>query len=137
SKEKSQMRIRQDSTAVSVARAHVEAWSHHDWEKARKSLAADGHVTVTTPPPVMAPTDTIGSDQYMEGLKKFAQGIVPGSVQVISSLGDERNALLMLTVKAAFAPGAPPVTLPAARLYLLDEDNKIKVEQVVFFAAPE
>jgi hypothetical protein len=26
------------------------------------------------------------------------------------------------------------VTLPAARLYLLDEDKKIKAEQVIFFA---
>jgi hypothetical protein len=30
--------------------------------------------------------------------------------------------------------GAEPVTLPAARLYLLDEDDKIKAEQVIFFA---
>jgi len=29
------------------------------------------------------------------------------------------------------------VTLPAARLYLLDEDDKIKVEQVVIYAASD
>ena len=28
----------QESGAVRIARAHVEAWSHHDWETARKSL---------------------------------------------------------------------------------------------------
>jgi len=28
------------------------------------------------------------------------------------------------------------VTLPAARLYLLDEDEKIEAEQIIFFAAP-
>jgi len=28
------------------------------------------------------------------------------------------------------------VTLPAARLYLLDEDDKMKAEQIIFFAAP-
>jgi hypothetical protein len=41
--------------------------------------------------------------------------------------------LLMLTVQAGFGPGGAPVPLPAARLYLLDEEGKIKVEQVVFF----
>ena len=53
---------------------------------------------------------------------------------MIASVGDERNALLMLTVEADFGGG--PLTLPAARLYLLDEDDKIKVEQVLFFAVP-
>jgi hypothetical protein len=28
------------------------------------------------------------------------------------------------------------MTLPAARLYLFDEDDKIKAEQIVFFAVP-
>jgi hypothetical protein len=27
--------------------------------------------------------------------------------------------------------------LPAARLYLLDDDSKIKSEQVIFFGSPE
>jgi hypothetical protein len=39
----------------------------------------------------------------------------------------------MLTVKAAFGPNGAKVTVPAARLYLLDENKKIKVEQVIFF----
>jgi hypothetical protein len=29
-----------------------------------------------------------------------------------------------------------PMTLPAARLYLLDENDKIKVEQVIFYVVP-
>ena len=70
----------------------------------------------------------------MRGLIEFAQAVVPGSQRVIASVGDERNALLMLTVEADFGGG--PVTLPAARLYLLDEGDKIKAEQVVFFAVP-
>ena len=53
---------------------------------------------------------------------------------MIASVGNEQTALLMLTVEAEF--GAGPVTLPAARLYLLDEDEKIKAEQMIFFAAP-
>jgi hypothetical protein len=28
------------------------------------------------------------------------------------------------------------MTLPAARLYLLDENDKIKVEQVIFYVVP-
>jgi hypothetical protein len=33
----------------------------------------------------------------------------------------------------ALGPSGAKVTLPAARLYLLDEDKKIKVEQAIFF----
>jgi hypothetical protein len=54
---------------------------------------------------------------------------------VIASVGDERNALLMLTVDADLPGGR--ATLPAARLYLLDENNKIKAEQVIFYAAQD
>jgi hypothetical protein len=39
----------------------------------------------------------------------------------------------MLTVEADF--GAGQATLPGARLYLLDDDNKIKTEHVIFYAA--
>jgi hypothetical protein len=45
------MPIRQASTAVAVAWAHVEAWSSHDFDKARKSLVADVRVTATTTQP--------------------------------------------------------------------------------------
>jgi len=129
------MSINEKSPAVNLARAHVEAWSHHNWDKARQSLAADVHVTVTTTQPIMTATDTTGIDAYMDGLIKFAQAVVPGSARVIASVGDERNALLMVTVQAALGPGGAQVPLSAARLYLLDEHNKIKAEQVVFFVA--
>ena len=82
----------------------------------------------------MPTTDLIGVDDYMRGLIEFAQAVVPGSQRVLASVGDERNALLMLTAEADF--GGSPVTLHAARLYLLDEDDKITEEQVVFFAVP-
>jgi hypothetical protein len=127
----------QQSPAVTVARGHVEAWSNHDFDEARRSLAVDVHVTATTTQPIMPGTNLTGIDNYMDGLIKFAQAVVPGSARVVASVGDDRNALLMLTVKAAFGPSGSNVTLPAARLYLLDEDNKIKAEQVVFFATPE
>ena len=130
------MPISKESPAVAIARAHVEAWSNQDFDRARNSLAPDVHVTVTTCQPVMAPTDTTGVDVYMDGLIKFAQAVVPGSLRVIDSLGDERNALLLLTMKAAFDPSGPKFTLTASRLYLLDENDKIKVEQVIFFVTP-
>src|SRR5919201_6205760 len=110
------MTLRSDSPAVAVARAHAEAWSNHDWEGARRSLAPDVHVQATSTQPMMAPTDLTGIDDYMDGLVKFAQAVVPGSARVIASLGDERNSLILLTVKAAFGPGGAVVTLPAARL---------------------
>src|SRR5262249_5572543 len=127
----------QEPPPLTAAPPPREAWSNHDWEKARQSLPADLHITATTTQQIMAPTDLKGIDNYMDGLTKFAGAVVPGSVHVIASVGDERNALLMLTVKAAFGPGGSAVTLPAARLYLLDENGKIKVEQVVFYAAPQ
>jgi SnoaL-like domain len=129
-----QTSVRPDSPAVAVARAHVEAWSTHDFDSARAGLAAGVHVTATSTQPTMPTTDSTGVDDYMRGLIAFAGAVVPGSARVLASIGDERNALLMLTVEADF--GAGPVTLPAARLYLLDEDDKIKAEQVVFFTAP-
>jgi hypothetical protein len=37
------MSVRKESSAVTVACSHVEAWSHHDWDKARERLAPDVH----------------------------------------------------------------------------------------------
>ena len=41
------MSSQQESTAVAVARAHVEAWGSHEYENARTSLAPDVRVVVT------------------------------------------------------------------------------------------
>jgi hypothetical protein len=129
------MSAQHESPAVAIARAHVEAWSNHDFDTARKGLAPDVKVTATTTLPIMPATDLTGADDYMIGLTQFAQAVVPGSLRVIASVGDERNALLMLTVEADLA--GRRATLPAARLYLLDDDGKIKAEQVVFYAAQD
>ena len=131
------MSIDQESSAVALARAHAEAWSNHDWDTARKMLAPDVHVTATSTQPIMNPTDLTGIDDYMDGLIKFAQAVEPGSARVIASVGDARNSLILLTVRAAFGPDGQKVTLPAARLALFDENQKIKKEQVVFFAVPD
>ena len=121
------------TTAIAVARAHVEAWSHHDYDAARIGLAPNVHVTAITTMAFPPPTDLTGADDYMTGLIQFAQAVVPGSARIIASTGDDRNALLMLTVQADLGTGT--VTLPGSRLYLLDEAGKIKSEHVVFYAA--
>jgi SnoaL-like domain len=122
-----------ETPAVVIARAHVEAWSNHDFDTARAALAPDVRVTAITTQPMPPATDLTGADNYMIGLTQFAQAVVPGSLQVIASVGDERNALLMLTVEVDF--GAGKAKLPGARLYLLDDDQKIKKEHVIFYAA--
>lgn len=127
------MSTTREPQAVTVARAHIEAWTNHDYHTARSGLAPDAHVTAITTMPFPPPTDLTGADDYMTGLIQFAQAVVPGSARILASTGDDRNALIMLTVEADF--GAGSVTLPGARLYLLDGDSKIKSEHVVFYAA--
>jgi hypothetical protein len=126
------MPVTTEPAAVTVARAHIDAWSNHDFETARAGLSADVTVASTTTQPIMDPVHLTGVDAYMQGLTHFAQTVVPGSTKVIATSGDERNALVMLTVEADFGGGT--MLLPGARLYLLDDDNKIKSEQVIFFA---
>jgi hypothetical protein len=127
------MSAQPESPAAAIARAHVEAWSNHDFGTARSGLAPDVRVTAVTTQPAPPPTDLTGADDYMIGLTQFAQAVVPGSLRILASAGDEHNALLMLTVEADF--GAGKATLPGARLYLLDDNNKIKTEHVIFYAA--
>jgi hypothetical protein len=126
----------QESPAVAAATAHVQAWGSHDWDQARRALAPDVKVTATTTNSAVPATELTGVDSYMDGLIQFAQGLEPGSARVIESVGDEHNALLM--VSARLAAGGPfgTGTLSGARLYLLDDEGRIKVEQVIFFAAP-
>ena len=71
------MPLHQESAAVAVARTHVEAWSNHDFDTARRGLAADVKVTVTTTKPVMPDTNTAGVDDYMQGLQYFGKTVVP------------------------------------------------------------
>jgi SnoaL-like domain len=127
------MIVQQQSHALDVARAHLEAWSNHDFDAARTSLASDVEVTVTTTQPVPAATQLTRVDDYMQGLVQFAQAVVPGSLRELAGVGDQRNALLLVTVRGPFRPGGAETTLAGARLYLLDEEGKIKREQVIYF----
>ena len=129
------MSVRLEAPAVAIARAHVEAWSSHDFDTARNGLAPDVRVTATTTQPTPPATDLHGAEDYMVGLIQFAQAVVPGSLRILASVGDEHNALLMLTAEVDF--GAGKATLPGARLYLLDEHDKIKTEHVIFYTAQD
>jgi len=131
------MSAQQESPAIAVARAHVEAWSNHDFDTARSMLASDVKVTATSSDPALPQTDLTGADDYMEGLIAYAQPIVPGSVRILASTGDERNALLTLTMTLAGGPFGAGATAPCARLYRLDDDNKIKTEHVIFHVSPQ
>jgi len=125
-----------DSAAVALARTQVEAWANHDFDAARNALAPDVHVTVTSTNPALPHVDLTGVDNYMEGLIAYAQPVVPGSVQVIASTGDDHNALLLLTLTMAGGPFGTGITAPCARLYLI-ENGKIKTEQVIFYLAQD
>ena len=129
------MSAQKESPAIAVARAHVEAWSNHDFDSARSALAPDVRVTVTSSDPALPHTDLTGADNYMEGLIAYAQPIVPGSVRILASTGDERSALLTLAMTMAGGPFGAGATAPCARLYRLDDSNKIKTEHVIFYVA--
>jgi hypothetical protein len=131
------MSAQPESPAVAVARAHVEAWSNHAFAAARSMLADDVKVTATTTDPALPQTDLTGADHYMEGLIAYAQPIVPGSLRILASTGNGRSALLTLTMKMTGGPFGAGATAPCARLYLLDENNKIKTEHVIFYLAQD
>jgi hypothetical protein len=123
-----------DPTAVAVASAHVEAWSNHNYDKARASLAPDVHVLAVSVDPGAPRADLSGIDAYMEGLVQFGRMILPGTTTVTSAAGDDNRALLHVTSKVKFGPDAPQMDHHQARLYRLDDDQKIVEEQVIFFA---
>jgi hypothetical protein len=128
------MSVQSDPIALAVARAHVEAWSNHDYDKARTSLAPDVHVLAVSVDPGAPQTDLSGIDAYMDGLVQFGQMILPGTTTVTSAVGDDSRALLHVTSKVKFGPDAPEMDHHQARLYRLDDDQKIADEQVIFFA---
>src|SRR5262245_22263231 len=123
--------VHQDSPAVAVARAHVEAFTNHDFEAARNLLAEDVHFTLlNTEPNMPNHLEGNGVEQFMALLTQ--QLLVPGSAQFISSVGDERHALLLVSVESDV--GGSELTIFSGRHYLLDDKGKIKNEQVIIFS---
>jgi ketosteroid isomerase-like protein len=127
----------QDSTAITIARAHIDAWSHHDWDKTRELLAPNVHAVVTTTLPMKATAELTGIDAYMKPKIKAAQLIEPGSVHEISAIGDESNALIVVTMRIGLGPGGTMVTLARAILYLLDDNKQIIEERDEYFIFPQ
>lgn len=113
--------------AVALAHSHLEAWTNHDLDTARRNLAGDveffspgGHL--------------VGIDEYMDaprGLAQFARQVVPGSLRVISEMGDELNALIAYEVDTDGPQGAK--TFVSAQTWMLDEHGRIKVERIISY----
>jgi hypothetical protein len=117
--------MKEDSRAVALARAHLEAWTNHDFDTVRGNLAED--VQFYSPA-----ANLVGIDEYMDaprGLTQFAKQVVRG-LRIFAAMGDERNALIMYEVSTASK------VFPSAQTWLLDEDGKIKVERIVSYVAP-
>ena len=90
-------------------------------------------MTMIAADPSFPKTDLNGVEAYMQGLIQYADGIVPGSTDVVEAVGDDKQALLRVNARFKYGPDAPEMDAPAARMYVLDDDGKIKIEHVVFF----
>ncbi len=120
-----------NSRAVALARAHLEAWTNHDFDTVRGNLAKD--VQFFSPA-----ANLVGIDEYMDaprGLTQFARQVVPGSLRIVAARGDEQNALIMYEVSTEGGPIGSKI-FPSAQTWLLDENGKIKVERIVSYFAP-
>ncbi|MEO7041069.1 MAG: nuclear transport factor 2 family protein [Gemmatimonadaceae bacterium] len=122
----------QDSPAVTTALAHIEAWSRQDWDTTRALLAPEVHALVTTTQAKFGGSEFTGVDEYMARKIKAARLIEPGSVQVISALGDDSSSLVTLTMRIGLGPDGSMVPMARACVYMLDENGKIAQERDVF-----
>jgi ketosteroid isomerase-like protein len=72
------MMATQTTTALKVARAHIDAWSHHDWQRTRELLAPDVHAWVTSTQPDFGTAELAGVDACLgEMARKFNPDGVP------------------------------------------------------------
>ena len=120
-----------ESHAVALARAHLEAWTNHDLESARRNLAPD--VQFYSPA-----SHLVGIEEYMDaarGLTQFARQVVPGSLRIIAAMGDDKNALIMYQVDTEGGPVGSK-TFPSAQTWVLDDNGKIQTERLISYVAP-
>jgi ketosteroid isomerase-like protein len=118
------------SKAVEIAIRHVEAFSNHDYEKTRSLLADDVHfILITSIPGFPNPVEGNGVEAFLKALSS-GNTLIPGSLQVIHRIGDDHQALITVSVKGTL-PTREPITLLAARHYMIDEHEKITNELVI------
>jgi len=118
------------SKAVEIAIRHVEAFSTQDYDTARSLLAEDVHfLLITSIPGFPTHSEGHGVEAFMKALTS-GNTLIPGSLQVIHSIGDDHQALITVSVKGT-RPSQEPMTLLAARHYLIDEHEKITNELVI------
>ena len=118
------------SKAAEIAMKHVEAFSTHDYETARSLLADDVHfMLITSIPGFPNPVEGHGVEEFMKTLTS-GNTLIPGSLQVLHSIGDDHQAFITVSVKGTL-PTQEPMTLLAARHYLIDENEKVKNELVI------
>ena len=127
------MSRQQNSAAVAAAQAYLEAWDRHDIDAARAALADDVWMTMVAADPSFPRTELNGLEAYVQGLLQSKDAVVPGSTQVVEATGDDTQALLRVNSKVKFGPDAPEMDARSARMYVLDDQGKIKIEHVIFF----
>jgi len=127
----------QSSPAVAVALAHIDAWSHHNWDKTRELLSPDVHALVASTDPKFGTAEFTGVDNYMPLKMKGASLVEPGSVEVLSAIGDETGALVSVTFRIALGPNGSMVTMARGCAYLIDAKKRIKEERDVFILLPK
>ena len=128
------------SKAVAIAIKHVEAFSNHDYDRARSLLADNVHfLLITSIPGFPNPVEGHGVEEFMKMLTS-GNTLIPGSLQVIHSIGDDYQAFITVSVKGTLPtrfilnnilPTQEPITLLAARHYVIDEHEKITNELVI------
>ena len=118
------------SKAVAIAMKHVEAFSNHEYETARSLLAEDVHfILITSIPGFPNPVEGNGVEEFMKRLTSRNM-LIPGSLQVLHSIGDDHQAFITVSVKGTLST-QEPMTLLAARHYVIDENEKITNELVI------
>ena len=127
------MSVQQNSAAVAAARAYLEAWDRHDLGAVRAALSDDVRMTMVAADPSFPKTELNGLEAYMQGLLQSKDAVVPGSTEVVEAAGDDTQALLRVNSKVKIGPDASEMDARSARMYVLDDDGKIKIEHVIFF----
>lgn len=127
------MSPQQNSHAVTAARAFIEAWERHDIDAVRAALSDDVWMTMRAADPSFPKIELNGSEAYIQELLPSKDAVVPGSTEIVDAIGDDTQALLRVNSKVKFGPEAPEQDAHSARMYVLDDDGRIKIEHVVFF----